>query len=125
MAEAGAARVVVCRIGSERFALPVASVRAVVALPPVARIPGAPTAVSGLVNVRGTLVTTVSGARLLSRSVGTAAPEWLVVLAMLGGRVGLEVDEVEDLQTTGTAGAVPTLDLEILIGPLFGQPSGT
>jgi len=124
MAEAGAARVVVCRIGSERFALPVASVRAVVALPPVARIPGAPTAVSGLVNVRGTLVTTVSGSRLLSRSVGTA-PEWLVVLAMLGGRVGLEVDEVEDLQTTGTAGAVPTLDLEILIGPLFGQPSGT
>jgi purine-binding chemotaxis protein CheW len=125
MAEAGAERVVVCRIGTERFALPVASVRAVVALPAVARIPGAPTTVRGLVNVRGTLVTTVSGARLLGSSEGTAAAEWLVVLAMLGGRVGLEVDEVEDLHTTGSAGEVPTLDLEALIRPLFGQPSGT
>jgi purine-binding chemotaxis protein CheW len=124
MAEVGAERVVVCRVGTERFALPVASVRAVVALPAVARIPGAPTAVRGLVNVRGTLVTTVSGARLLTRSEGAGA-EWLVVLAMLGGRVGLEVEEVEDLHTTGSAGSVPTLDLEKLIRPLFGQPSGT
>ena len=125
MPEAGAERVVVCRIGTERFALPVASVRAVVALPPVARIPGAPTAVRGMVNVRGTLVTTVSGARLFSRADGGPAAEWLVVLAMMGGRVGLEVDEVEDLHMTGSADPVPTLDLEVLIRPLFGQPSGT
>lgn len=125
MAEAGAERVVVCRVGTERFGLPVASVRAVVALPPVARIPGAPTAVRGLANVRGTLVTAVSGAGLLSRPEAGAEAEWLVVLMMLGGRVGLAVDEVEDLHTTGTAGLVPTLDLEALIRPLFELLSGT
>ncbi|HEV8358454.1 MAG TPA: chemotaxis protein CheW [Gemmatimonadales bacterium] len=119
MAEPHGERVVVCRVGAERFSLPVAAVREVVASPVLARIPGAPPAVRGLANVRGTLITAVSAPILLGFS--DALPtEWLVVLARFGGRVGLEVDEVEDLH----AGAdVPGLPLEALLDPLFGSES--
>jgi purine-binding chemotaxis protein CheW len=41
------------RIGGSSYALPVASVREVVRLPPVTRVPGLPAFVAGLANVRG------------------------------------------------------------------------
>lgn len=110
-------RVLLCRVGSERFALPLAAVREVVAAPPAARLPGAPDAVRGVANVHGTLVTVFSAARLLGFPEGSAG-EWLIVLSLTGGRVGLEVDEVEDLDQAGAAGA-RRLDPEDLIGPLL------
>jgi purine-binding chemotaxis protein CheW len=122
MRKEGAARVVVCRVGADRFALPVAAVREVVATPTVSRIPGAPLAVLGLANVRGTLVTAVSGPLLLGQS-GRSPSEWLVVLTMLGGRVAIEVDEVEDLHTTESAGRLRTLDIDALVRPLFAAAS--
>jgi purine-binding chemotaxis protein CheW len=119
MAEDGARRVLVCRVGSERVALPVSAVRQVVASVPVTRIPGAPEAVRGIANVHGILVTTVSVPRLL----GLPVPEqsgWLVVLSMCQGRVGIEVDEVEDVHDGGGE-ALPMLDLDALIRPLISQ----
>ena len=115
MADGGTGRSVVCRVGSKRFALPVGAVREVVAAPPTARIPGAPEAVCGVANVHGTLVTVVSGPRLLDLDASVPC-EWLVVLALQRGRVGVEVDDVEDV-----AGAElpPKLDVEALIGPLL------
>jgi purine-binding chemotaxis protein CheW len=121
MADPDGERVVVCRVGAERFSLPIAAVREVVAAPVLARIPGAPPAVRGLANIRGTLVTAVSAPMLLGFS-GALPTEWLVVLARFGGRVGLEVDEVEDLHA-GADTAVPGLRLEALLGPLFGSES--
>ena len=119
MVEDGARRVLVCRVGSERFALPVTAVRQVVASVPVTRIPGAPEAVRGIANVHGILVTTVSVPRLL----GMPAPEqsdWLVVLSLCQGRVGIEVDEVEDVHDGGGE-ALSALDLDSLIRPLISQ----
>src|SRR5438552_14435796 len=78
MVEAGAGRVVVCRVGDERFVLPVAAVREVVASPPVTRLPEAPPLVRGLANVHGTLVTTISGPRLLALEIPESG-DWLVV----------------------------------------------
>lgn len=120
MAEADGERLVVCRVGTQRFALPVAAVREVVAAPLLARIPGAPAGVRGVANVRGALVTAVSAPMLLGAS-DPPPSEWLVVLTLLGGRVGLEVDEVEDLHTGGPVAGVPRLALEALLGPLFGN----
>jgi len=119
MADADEERLVVCRAGGERFALPVAAVREVVAAPVLARIPGAPAAVRGLANVRGALVTAVSAPVLLGLP-DPSPSEWLVVLALFGGRVGLEVDEVEDLHAGGSVAGVPRLPLEALLRPLFG-----
>ncbi len=119
MAEVDGERLVVCRVGAERFALPVAAVREVVAAPALTRIPGAPAEVRGLANVRGTLGTAVSAPLLLGFT-DPPPSEWLVVLALGGGRIGLEVDEVEDLHTGGSVAGVPRLALEALLAPLFG-----
>ncbi|HEY9382665.1 MAG TPA: chemotaxis protein CheW [Gemmatimonadales bacterium] len=121
MHEPGAGRVVVCRVGSQRFALPVAAVRQVVAAPPVSRLPGAPEAVQGIANVHGTLVTTLSGPRLLGLPIGEKS-EWLIVLSLCEGRVGIEVDEVEDVEE-GSGQTIRTLDLEALIRPLLSEPT--
>ncbi|NOT07069.1 MAG: hypothetical protein HOP28_02575 [Gemmatimonadales bacterium] len=118
MGESGGARVVVCRVGGNRFALPVVAVREVVTSGIKARIPGAPAAVTGVVNLRGTLLTVISGAVL----VGGAEPGlggWLVVLAAFEGRVGIEVEEVEDIQIAEASEGVALLDVESLIRPLL------
>jgi hypothetical protein len=49
----------------------------------------------------------------------SGASDYLLVLAMFDGRVAIEVDDVEDLHTTETAGRLPTLDVEALVRPLF------
>ena len=117
MTEAAQGRVLVCRVGSERFALPVSAVRQVVTASPVTLLPGAPGAVRGLANVQGVLVTALSGPSLLGK--GADAPcEWLVVLGLSDGRVGIEVDEVEDVHE-GSPDGMQTLELDALIGPLI------
>jgi purine-binding chemotaxis protein CheW len=96
----------------------VAAIQEIVATPELARLPGAPEAVRGIANVRGTLVTVVS-APVLFGIRGKASTDWLVVLSMFDGTVGLEVDEVEDLHAAGTASRLPTLDVEALVRPLL------
>ena len=123
MSRLGQERVVVCRVGAERFALPIAAVREIVAAPELTRIPGVPHAVRGLANVRGTLVTAVSGRDLLGAS-GYDQGDWLVVLAMRGGRVGIVMDEVEDLQPLDGPDPVPVLDVEALVRPLLAADAG-
>lgn len=119
MTEADVGRVLVCRVGSERFALPVSSVRQVVAATPVTLLPGAPEPVRGLANVQGVVVTALSGPLLLGKA--TADPcEWLVVLGHSDGRVGIEVDEVEDVHE-GSPDGLPLLALDALIRPLIAE----
>ena len=117
MTEAAQERVLVCRVGSERFALPIAAVRQVVAGSPVTLLPGAPEVVRGLANVQGVLVTAVSGPRLLGQIPGGPS-EWLVVLGLRDGRVGIEVDEVEDVHE-GSPDGLQILELDALLGPLI------
>ncbi len=123
MSNAAGGRVVVCRVGSRRFTVPVAAVREVVTAPGVIRIPGAAAQIRGVVNVRGGLVTVVSGAALLAES-ESGASDYLLVLAMYDGRVAIEVDDVEDLHATETAGRLAMLDVEALVRPLF-RPEAT
>ena len=118
MSETPAGRVVVCRIGARRITVPVGAVREVVTAPGGIRIPGAAAPIRGVVNVRGGLVTVVSGAALLAEA-ESGASDFLLVLAMYDGRVAIEVDDVEDLHTTESAGRLPMLDVEGLVRPLF------
>jgi purine-binding chemotaxis protein CheW len=123
MTEGEAGRVVVCRVGAERFALPITAVREIIAAPELTRIPGVPASIRGVANVRGTLVTVVSG-RFLLGAAGTDSGDWLLVLTMRDGRVGIVMDEVEDLQVSAAACALPVLDIEALVLPLLAaEPS--
>lgn len=105
-----ALRLLLFRAGGQVFAVEAGAVREILPSSPPTRIPGAPDAVRGLINVRGLLVTVVDTAR----AVGTAdanAPDHAggsIILVERGGSggsgggaaarpVGLAVDDVLDL----------------------------
>ena len=92
----GSARLLVFRVGTLACAAEVDFVREILPRLPTTRIPGAPSVVAGLVNVRGTLVTVVEGWRALgqvppSTEVPTAAeesPGSTIILELASGGVG-------------------------------------
>lgn len=49
-------RMLLFSLGTETLAIPAVKVREILEVPPVTRVPGAPTLVDGLVNVRGAVV---------------------------------------------------------------------
>ncbi|HUG28705.1 MAG TPA: chemotaxis protein CheW [Gemmatimonadales bacterium] len=96
MTDVTALRVLRCRSGGLEWALADNTVREVAAMVPLARIPGAAAAVLGLGNLRGTMVTVVDTRRLLGQA-ADGPPVAVVVVEAGGRRVGLAVDEVDDL----------------------------
>jgi purine-binding chemotaxis protein CheW len=75
----------------------IAAVREIVPIRRATRLPGAPTYVRGLFNLRGAIVTVIDLAARLAGAV--ASEEGSVVMAQFGNKsVGLAVDEVRDVQ---------------------------
>ena len=97
MADPGASRLVLFRLGSQLWAAPASVVREVIASVPVTRIPGTAQAVAGLVNLRGTLLTVVDGRRALGVAEREGAAESILVLERGGRPYGVSIDEVLDL----------------------------
>lgn len=118
MPDVAVGKVVACRIGGRQFALPVSSVREVCTGFSLVRVPGVASPVEGVVNIRGTLVTVARGAELVDLpGDGPGVSKWLVVLGVVGGRIGLGVDEVLDLDT-GTTG-IDSVDIASVLGSVF------
>jgi chemotaxis signal transduction protein len=82
------------RVGAERYALPVADVRAIVDMEGLAPVLGMPPSVLGLRALDGALLPVFDLARLLG--VAGGAPTRIVVVET-AGTVGLAVDEVLDV----------------------------
>lgn len=122
MAEArlAAERVLVCCSQGEQFALPMAQVREVVALPPLSRLPGTSDQVLGLANVHGILIT-VLRAPVLASSLEPRPPEMLVVLTIHRGQVGFAVEAVEDLSGPNPPG-VRQVEVETVVRGVLGGP---
>ncbi|MDX2059140.1 MAG: chemotaxis protein CheW [Gemmatimonadales bacterium] len=119
MSSLSSGRVVVCRVGERRFGLSITAVREVCTGIRLAGVPGVAAPVEGVANVRGVLVTVVRAADLLGVSAASAGPSpWLVVLQFRGGRVGVGVDEVLDLEAEGSS--VARFDIEGALDPIFG-----
>jgi purine-binding chemotaxis protein CheW len=93
------------------FGCPIGAVREIVPQRRATRLPGAPPAVQGLINLRGTIVTVIDLPRWLGAQ-QPAASDGSIVLVDHGARVaGVAVDEVLDVQmvvpddVAGTVGA--------------------
>jgi purine-binding chemotaxis protein CheW len=106
----------VFRVGTLACATEVDHVREILPRLPTTRIPGAPSVVAGLVNVRGTLVTVVEGWRALGQAPPSAGPPTAAqeapgstIILELGGDgdngekklIGFTVDEVVDMLAGG------------------------
>lgn len=97
-APAGASlRLLLFAVAGRVYGCDIGAVREIVPIRHTTRLPGAPSYVRGLINLRGAIVTVIDlAARLAGQS---AAPEGSVVLAQYGSKqVGLAVDEVRDVQ---------------------------
>lgn len=90
-------RLLVFQVGDGAFATDMDSVREIVPSLPVTRLPGAPPTVSGLINLRGTIVTVLDAGTYLGKSPWR---RWggLILLAGYGERViGVGIDDVRDI----------------------------
>ncbi len=93
----GAARLLVFRLGRERFAVELASVEEVMDLPAMHPVPDAPPSVLGIAAIRGALVTIYDPRSLLN--VGGRADGVLLLFARDERRAGFAVDDVQDAIT--------------------------
>jgi purine-binding chemotaxis protein CheW len=103
-----ALRLLLFRSGGQVFAVEAGAVREILPNSPPTRIPGAPDAVRGLINVRGLLVTVVDTARAIGAAptgeAGNGAGGGSVILVERDARpVGLLVDDVLDLVSVPAA----------------------
>jgi purine-binding chemotaxis protein CheW len=105
------ARLLLVRVADVVAALEATAVREILSTQAATRIPGAPAAVQGLINVRGELVTLVRGAQLLGREGVNEAGATLVLLRWGGTSVAMAVDAVVDLVAVGDARLTAREDL--------------
>jgi purine-binding chemotaxis protein CheW len=106
----GVARVLVFRVGGERFAVSLPAVAEVIESPELQRMPDAPEHVRGVATLRGELLSVYDPLALLGASGGAPVPSIKAGEASEGGatlvfsrggghRVGLAVDDVYDTIT--------------------------
>jgi purine-binding chemotaxis protein CheW len=91
------ARLLLFRVADVVAAVEATAVREILSTQAATRIPGAPAAVRGLINVRGELVTVVRGAQVLGRAETNEGEASLVLLRWGGTSVAMAVDAVVDL----------------------------
>lgn len=101
----GSAELLVFRVGAELFALALDAVEEVVEVERVHGVPEAPGATLGVVELRGRMVPLVSPARALG--VVPAALGAMLVLRNDDRRVGIAIDDVDDVLTVGLAALCP------------------
>jgi purine-binding chemotaxis protein CheW len=88
-------RMMLLAAGEHLFALPLEQVREIFPAKPYTRLPGTTTAVCGLINVRGRIITVVDLAAFLGLTPARTDPEHSVVLLdYQGRRIGLAVRDI-------------------------------
>ena len=111
------------RVANEDYALSVNEVLEVCELGEVTPVPGAPTAVMGLSNLRGNVMAVLDLATIL-RLPGQPDPDRIVVAAQGGRRAALAVDSivgVEELpESTATADSLHLTGAALMDGSLVG-----
>ncbi len=92
-------RHVIFRVDKERYGLPLAAVREVVVPPErFTRVPRAPAAVTGVMNLRGRVVTVVELRQLLGLPDGAMPPSRVVLLDRGRRDLGLLVTDVDGIE---------------------------
>jgi purine-binding chemotaxis protein CheW len=90
-------RLLLFAVAGTVYGCDIEAVREIVPVRRATRLPGAPSHVSGLINLRGAIVTVIDLAARLAGT--TAAADGSVVLAEHGSKhVGIAVDEVRDVE---------------------------
>lgn len=108
-------RSLVFRISGRAYVCDVATVREVVPLERLARLPGAPATILGLINVRGSIVTVVNGAALLHPRDAARAQRMVLVVDAGERGVGLAVERVADVRALRAEEGYTELDVREVV----------
>ncbi|HYO54971.1 chemotaxis protein CheW [Archangium sp.] len=101
-------RHVIFRVEKERYGLPLAAVKEVVVPPErFTRVPRAPAAVTGVMNLRGRVVTVVELRQLLGLPDGPTPPGRVVLLERGRRDLGLLVTDVDGLEAVERVSTAP------------------
>ena len=119
-------RIVFFTIGERLFAVAGASIREILPLGEIAFVPGCPSSMLGVINVRGDIESVVSLAAMLGMSESNRSRHSSIMLALAGGiRSGLTVDAIVDVAEVPQSAVMPppattpaTLD-GIVVGTLM------
>lgn len=107
MADSATLQLVLFRVSDMVCALPAGIVREVLPSLPITRIPGVPSAVEGLVNVRGALLTLIDAHVLLGRPRDRNTDHEVVTVECSGRQWGLAVGAVLDFVELAEADLKP------------------
>jgi purine-binding chemotaxis protein CheW len=102
---AEARRTLLFRVGSAVYGCDIDDIREIVSHREATRLPGAPSYVQGLINLRGTIVTVLDlGVRLGAKRERVSEGS-IMLVAMAGNArlVGVAVEEVMDVRVVGTS----------------------
>jgi purine-binding chemotaxis protein CheW len=96
------------QIEEETYAHPVSQVREILDYLTPVPVPGAQHCVEGVLNIRGEIVTVVSGKHLLGLEQENRDTEHIIVLETSAGLVGISVDQVDKINMLNDEEMVPS-----------------
>jgi purine-binding chemotaxis protein CheW len=91
-------RLLVFEVGGSAFACEMESFREIVPNQAMTRLPGAPSAVCGLMNLRGTIVTVLDGGIAMGKPAYVRSGGLILLADYLERWIGVGVDDVRDIQ---------------------------
>jgi purine-binding chemotaxis protein CheW len=92
-------KVLVFRLGQERYAIGAVEVAEAIPLERCVPVPGSPPVFAGVINLRGELRAVVDLARLLALpGSSNGEPAFVLVLRQRGQAIGLKVDKIDELR---------------------------
>ena len=96
-AEAPTRRLLVFEVGGAVYAAEMSAIREIVPSQIVTRLPGAPPTVSGLINLRGTIITVIDAGTALRQSHWRRAGGLILLAGYRDGVIGVGIDDVRDI----------------------------
>jgi purine-binding chemotaxis protein CheW len=99
MAKTGDIQIVNFTVDNVNYGVPVEQVREVRDMQSVTQVPGAPSYVKGVTNLRGQIITVVDLRARLGLSEGTGAGEKIMIIDFEKSAVGVVVDSVTEVST--------------------------
>ena len=90
-------RLLVFEVGGSVFAAEMSSIREIVPSQVVTRLPGTPPTVSGLINLRGTIVTVIDAGTALSQAHWRRTGGLILLAGYRDGVIGVGIDDVRDI----------------------------
>jgi purine-binding chemotaxis protein CheW len=107
-------------LGGDEFAVEILRVQEIRGAAPITALPNAPAYVTGVMNLRGSIIPVVDLRARLGSSSGGGASSGVIIVVTVGSQVkGMAVDAVSDVVSIPAAEIQPPPELDAVPGPRF------